>query len=508
MQTSIDRTWDRKYNLHYQWAIGEDQNVIYQKEEEKWNIWEKEDLNDRNQKYSPTEVSTEELPDEARPCTVRRRGDMIHLQSVRHHEEYHDDEDFNTPGWTEPHLTTDQEHEAEYARRIKENNSESVSNGSYKNRHRTTSAFVVLPDKKIHGANTIPGEWQDQSSYRGKLEGILTSIMYTNSICKHYNITKEKCRMYCDNKGALSASFGWKRPNPRWSCYDLVSLIRLQIQQSPIKWEGIHIKGHQDDYMEYDKLDYIAQGNVDADRYAEEEMDEYRETERCIIKGIPWHLSHCQRAIAGNIEKRLRLVIHEENMKEVWRTKFGLPQEQEKQIFWGSFTKNNKAMDKYKATSMTKYNQRIGLVKKNLERRGHSNNTTCPCCNQIKDTDHLLRCQNTDITKVYEEEHEKNYNWLEGTAGSQVATALRAVCQALREETELEKCDHLEANIRMVAHEQIALGQRAFIGGWWSRKWRYIQQRYATRNNCRHSPRWMANAISKYQDLIRSMWKE
>ena len=206
-------------------------------------------------------------------------------------------------------------------------------------------------------------------------------------------------------------------------------------------------------------------------------MDEYRETERCIIKGIPWHLSHCQRAIAGNIEKRLGLAIHEENMKEVWRTKFGLTQEQEEQICWGSFTKNKKAMDEYKVTWMTKYNQRIGSVKKNLERRGHSNNTTCPCCNQIEDTDHLLHCQNTDVTKVYKEEHEKLYNWLEGTAGSQVAAALRAVCQALREETDLEDCDHLEENVRMAAHEQLALGQRAFIGGWWIRKWRYIQQR-------------------------------
>ena len=125
--------------------------------------------------------------------------------------------------------------------------------------------------------------------------------------------------MYCDNKGALSASFGWKKPNPRWASYDIVSLIRLHLKKSPIKWEGAHIKGHQDKDMDYDDLDYIAQGNVDADHYANEEMEEeYNESERCNIEGIPWHLTYQSKTIAGDVEKRLRIVIHEENMRKVW----------------------------------------------------------------------------------------------------------------------------------------------------------------------------------------------
>ena len=97
-------------------------------------------------------------------------------------------------------------------------------------------------------------------------------------------------------------------------------------------------------------------------------------------------------------------------MKEVWRNKFELTEDQVDQICWGTFRKNNKAMDEHKALWMTKYNQRIGPVKKNLERRGHSNDMTCPCCNHIEDTDHLLRCQNIDITNIYEEEHDKISN--------------------------------------------------------------------------------------------------
>ena len=96
-----------------------------------------------------------------------------------------------------------------------------------------------------------------------------------------------------------------------------------------------------------------------------------------------------------------------------------------------------------------------------------------------------MQYQNTEVTNIYEEEHEKIYNWLEDTAGSQVATVLRAVCRALRNNTELENCNHLDENVRLTAHEQLELGHQAFIGGWWNRKWCYIQQSYATHNNCR-----------------------
>ena len=507
IHTSIERTWDKKYNVHYQWAISGNQQFIYQKEDTIWKKWNKETSSNRHQRYTNTEQNISTLPLDALPCAVGRTGDAIYLHSVGIHEAYHEETE-HTPGWTESTLVTDPVYEEEYARNIAHNNGEIVADGSHKNQHRTTSAFVVLPEKMIHGANTIPGEWQDQSSYRGELGGIYTSIKYTNRICAEHHITNGKCTMYCDNKGALSASFGWKKPNPRWACYDLVSLIRLELRKSTIKWEGVHIKGHQDDHTDYDDLDYIAQGNVDADGYAADEMNEYRDTERCIIDGIPWHISHKQKTIAGNIEKRIRIAVHEENMKEVWRNKFGLTKDQEEQICWGTFKNNSKSMDEHKAMWMTKYNQRIGPVKKNLERRGHSDNTTCPCCDQLEDTDHLLRCKNADITSIYEEERNNISNWIEGTAGSQVATAITSVVQALRNETELQNCDHLDDYIREAAEEQLELGQRAFVGGWWSRKWRYAQQSYASRNNYRRSPRWMANVISKYQDMIRLMWKE
>ena len=509
VQTAVDRTWDTKYISHYQWAIGADQEIIYQKQEKEWKIWNRINTTSRKKKYTTAEEITTDLPENIKPCTVEKSNTNIYLQAIGQHEEYHDDESDYTLGWVEPTLTTATNYEESYADRIKHNRGEIVSDGSHKN-YRTTSAFVVLPEKEIHGETTIPGEPEDQSSYRGELGGILTSIVYTNKICEKHNITEGKCRMYCDNKGALSASFGWKKPNPRWASYDIVSLIRLHLKKSPIQWEGAHIKGHQDKYTDYDDLDYIAQGNIDADHYANEEMEEYNESERCNIEGIPWHLTFRSKTIAGDIEKRLRIVIHEENMRNVWRNKFELTEEQGEKILWRAFKKNNRNMDERKALWVTKFNQRIGAVKKNLERRGHSEDGICPCCNQMEDTDHIFQCQNNDIQKTFEDEYEKVNTWVENTAGHQTAQAMKALCEAFRRGTEIQLGDTLNEKVQEAAQEQFELGQRAFFGGWWSRKWFHVQQSYAIRNKhrCINAINWMAKAIAKYQDLLRSMWTE
>ena len=61
--------------------------------------------------------------------------------------------------------------------------------------------------------------------------------------------------MGLDNKGAIAAAFGWKRPNPRWSCYDMVSMIRYHIKNLLIKWKCKHVKGHQDSKVKFEELD-------------------------------------------------------------------------------------------------------------------------------------------------------------------------------------------------------------------------------------------------------------
>ena len=52
---------------------------------------------------------------------------------------------------------------------------------------------------------------------------------------------------------------------------------------------------------------------------------------------------------------------------------------------------------------MAKYNNRIGEVRKHMLRRNHSTDGNCPCCGEIEDMDHTLKCTNDDLQEIYKD---------------------------------------------------------------------------------------------------------
>ena len=95
--------------------------------------------------------------------------------------------------------------------------------------------MVIQPDEFLDSLDKIDTQriaWkaglvlgtsnQDMNSYRAELAGILHAIKFTNESCRSAQIQKGKCNLYCDNKGALAASFGRKCPTPNWSLYNLL----------------------------------------------------------------------------------------------------------------------------------------------------------------------------------------------------------------------------------------------------------------------------------------------
>jgi len=267
-------SWDSAFKNLSGWNVTNDQSTLYGKNKDnKWTVWKNITTRLRNMVYTNEHTEVDELPNQVKPCTVRINAEEATIMSLGNYSVLEDDSEIqHETGWILPRIAGSNYEEQIFIEKIRQGNGQIVSDGSCKD-GRSTSAFVVLPNKAIQGSNTIPGEPKDQSSYRGELGGILASICYANKICENHNVPEGGCTMYCDNKGALCAAFGWKDPNPQWASYDLVCLIRYHLAKSKIKWKGQHIKGHQDTTTPYDELDIIAQGNVDADHYAAIEMN-------------------------------------------------------------------------------------------------------------------------------------------------------------------------------------------------------------------------------------------
>jgi RNase H. len=194
-------------------------------------------------------------------------------------------------------------------------------------------------DSFIHFDGWVDGSTDDLHSYRAELSGILAAIEYTNRLCNKHGISTGLCTIYCDNKGALSASFGTKRPTPRWSCFDLVWRIRQELIASPIHWKSHHVKGHQDERSDFVQLSSIAQGNVLADHYATQAYNKRNNAQLDFVRP-PWTIMVHDKTVSGNFAQTLKTEIYKPLMINKWASIFRIPEEKMLLCDWKTiFTK-------------------------------------------------------------------------------------------------------------------------------------------------------------------------
>ena len=263
--------WFEYHAVHHtQWNLDTSTVEIFQKTgDQKWKKWIL--LQNSNQQATRRNIRFTRSPqDEVQvtrfntwvPLTIQNETeDTISIVSRgRYHRKQKEDDQEEI--WFQPRCTQIEPLEEDmFVDNIERDEGLVVGDGSYKG-GQSTAAFVVnhikTTEMEEHYCNVqaldVPGHSDDQNSYRAELGGILAGIVYTNSAVIKRSRKKNrpidgKCVFACDNKGALDASFGWKLPNPNWSCYDLVAMIRYHLKKSTVRWERLHVKGHQDDYL-------------------------------------------------------------------------------------------------------------------------------------------------------------------------------------------------------------------------------------------------------------------
>ena len=500
--------WDHTVKDAVQWNYDPISGILYELKHNKWLQWieDKRTTRRRRSTFNPN-GTVYSIPSTVRPATINLLSPCrLQLVSLGQYGQLEGNDD-DTTGWILRRIQATQGDEEEYAERIRHERGEILSDGSYKN-NRSSSAFRVI-HTEILGSNTVPGSKEDQSSYRGELAGILASILYTNKVCQRKGIHQGKCTMYCDNKGALQASFGWKTPNSRWSSFDLVSLIRFHLANSPITWKWQHVYGHQDNDTAYEDLTPQARANVDADKAAEIELDKNLTPSEDPVQGQSWQLYDAtnKRFIKGNYEKTIRTRVFEQPMKDFWVRKFQINHDDMTPHKWDIFKKHNKRLNTHEAIWISKYNQRILGVKKNMLRRKHSPDDKCPLCSTMEDTDHIYRCQSKEAQEAYNESLETVDNFLTTTTSANIRDAIIEICHSLRECRRPRLQNHWSPRLISAIHHQLHLGLRAFLGGIWAEEWVSLQQAYLTGHTKSTCPKlWVCKSIQSIQKMIKTIW--
>jgi hypothetical protein len=84
-----------------------------------------------------------------------------------------------------------------------------VSDGSFKDCFGTASWVVEgsSPSHRMRGDNIVPGDTEDQGSYRSELSGLHGIILVIHALCEFYKIDQGTIEVGCDSITALEKGF-------------------------------------------------------------------------------------------------------------------------------------------------------------------------------------------------------------------------------------------------------------------------------------------------------------
>ena len=151
---------------------------------------------------------------------------------------------------------------------------------------------------------------------------------------------------------------------------------------------------------------------------------------------------------------------------------------------------------------MMKYNSRKGGVRKNMKQRGHCTDDKCPCCEMIEDTDHIFIYKNQAIEDKYIEQEAKMQDQLQQSTSPAIAEAIIYVMRTFQYGENRNATIEWSDSVLEAANEQLQLGQRAFLGGWWSKKWLRAQRIYYDQNGKWNKPMiWLSKVIRDIQKI-------
>ena len=177
--------------------------------------------------------------------------------------------------WVVEDVSLPEDNGAALAEAIRANQGRCMSDGSLKDLFGTSGFVSMLKDeqKNYAGTNRIPGEDNDQSSYRSELVGLLANVIIHNALCRAHNITDDhEIIIGCDNESAIWTAFGDDHIAADVASSDILHAIHYQIKASPLKWTTKWVQGHQDNKKQL--LDTWALANIACDAHAGPVMDD------------------------------------------------------------------------------------------------------------------------------------------------------------------------------------------------------------------------------------------
>jgi hypothetical protein len=296
--------------------------------------------------------------------------------------------------------------------------------------------------------------------------------------------------------------------------------IRLAIKLSPLNWSFHHIRGHQDDYLEFHDLDRDEQLNVIADTLAKQKLQSFSSSVNWRYKR-PIHIPYEQCSIdwtdqfgvrtriSCHLQKSLQTHIQSVQARAYWVKKKQISQYHERQIDWKVFYKTNCRLPTHRHRWLSKWLTGFCGVGIMLQRYRHQHHSDCPRCGiSGESTAHIIQCQENGARQLWSKEIQKLQQWMLTNDGHPEMTEI--ICSKLRHWQTLRHNATLDPSVHTVikatTHQQ-QVGWFNFIQGFISMHWRTCQSEHLINIRSQKSALlWMTRFQHKLYLIVWEMW--
>jgi len=247
-------------------------------------------------------------------------------------------------------------------------------------------------------------------------------LLVSQAVCRTHNITQGKATIACDNKRAISMLNEWCVPDPKDANFDLTSAIWKLLQDSPIQWHNIHVKGHQDDHLQCDKLNRVAQLNVEMDRLAKSFWRHCHIHQHAALQPLEppqhpmhlegWTLWNANTKVTHPNRQHLCKLTHDPITTSKWIRLERFPDSATSQIDSEMASKHTKALKPGCQRWITKHASHNCGVGTTLAEWQQQEDDQCPRCGQPEDTNHATRCTGAGATETWTEQMSVPTEWM------------------------------------------------------------------------------------------------
>jgi hypothetical protein len=537
--------WEANAPSHWKWFYCLDENRLYAKEGILWRAYRQHRIRTSPRqgraKYSKTDMVLRTPPNGLRFATIIKHGQLIHHQGPGHiipikssrrkctltsFEQARKARNY-LDQWAiqETSLTDDGE---AIAKAISKGTAIAVSDGSYKD-GRGTAGFILETSEnfesknRIVGVNSIPGEQEDQSSYRSEIGGVSGVVETVGILCNRFAIKSGDIKVGLDGEQAMQNIFGNWPLYPGQADYDLLKDLREKIKKSPITWTGIWVEGHQDEDTSFEDLDQWSQLNVESDGLSKDYWNSCMENEEWMPnKGFAdegWSIWIEDKKVTKVDKQALYAYAFSNRTTKYWATKHHLTSELITDINWEACQKSLNQLPFRERRWLLKHATGFCGVGKMELLRGDKDHQECPRCGQAEDAPHVVRCKGTGTDVVFEVAVQQlEIHMGEKQTAPEIIAGLGKRIRQWRKYSTAQIIDqdtpfpryyrNDELGTKATLSEQDRIGWYNLLLGRMSKKWMDAQQKYLeSMGKCTTGRRWMISIISKLWDIAWDMWQ-